>query len=99
MIICDQERWHINVYANKQRKEQQEYDDDHQGKSDKHFTSQTRECKLGQTVLTLQTSTVVFTSSTAAGAGFTKVVVETSEEWARICGGDDILRLDKRHAA
>jgi hypothetical protein len=25
--------------------------------------------------------------------------VETSEEWARICGGDDILRLDKKHAA
>jgi hypothetical protein len=25
--------------------------------------------------------------------------VETSEEWARICSGDDILRLDKKHAA
>ena len=25
--------------------------------------------------------------------------METSEEWARICGGEDILRLDKKHAA
>ena len=25
--------------------------------------------------------------------------METCEEWARICGGDDILRLDKKHAA
>lgn len=25
--------------------------------------------------------------------------METAEEWARICGGYDILRLDKKHAA
>ena len=62
------------------------------------FSQTSKESKTSQTVLILSTSTVVSTSSTAAVAGFKKVVVETSGgvgEDSRVA----VKFCEKRHAA